>query len=233
MTRNVIQPALIPKTSLLVISILFSAITSSLAADLRIVEEWLRTNTGTDSLRVDFVQSRSLKSIKNPISQPGTLWLDYRANQFRWQLGDPAKTIVVSQGDKVAVMRTPLKRVEFRDSSSEGATASGSPGLSSLTGGFPRTLPEFQQKYRIVEIRSRDNSHEIVTQPLGPEGKGVDRFRFVIDKERFLLKGLVIDLDDGSTVTTTFKRVIRNPEIQAGVFKPDLTGYRETKFRQG
>lgn len=200
------------------------------AADLSIVQRWLDTNANTKSLKVDFIQSRALKTVKNPLVQEGTLWMNYPTNQFRWQLGAPAKTIVVSQqDDQIAVLRTPLKRVEFR----QAGQSSSAPGLSSLTKGFPKTMAEFEKRYRVLSTAKKGNAYEIVTQPIGPDSEGVSRFRFVLDPQRFLLKGMVIDLKDGSMVTTTFQRVNRNEPIQAQVFRPDLTGYKQTKFRQG
>lgn len=216
--------------NLLIFSILAFTVSSATGADLSVVERWLQTNQGTKSLKVDFVQSRSLKALKSPIDQTGTLWLDYQTNQFRWQLGDPAKTIVVSQGKKIVVMRTPLKRVEYRDA---GQSSGSSSGLSGLTKGFPRTMTEFQQRYRVLKIVEKGNAWEIATRPLGPDGEGVSQFNFIIDRERYLLKGLIIDLKDGSSITTTFRRINRNPKIAAEIFRPDLTGYRETKFKQG
>lgn len=200
------------------------------ANNIWVVERWLQTNADTNSLKVDFVQSKALKTVRNPMVQSGVMWIDYPSNQFRWQLGDPAKTIVVSKGkNHLAVLRTPLKRVEYR----EVGKSSGAPGLSSLTRGFPKTMAEFNHRYKVLNIAKVGNSWEVVTQPLGRDGEGVSRFRFVIDQQRFLLKGLVIDLKDGSTVTTTFQRVNRNAAINAAVFKPDMTGYTKTKFRQG
>lgn len=222
-------------TSRLTPFLVFTAITlisasQSWSADLSVVEKWLATNADTRSLRVEFVQSRSLKAIKNPLTQHGTLWLDYGTNQFRWQLGDPPKTIVVSRGDKIAVMRTPLKRVEYRD---PGQSSGSSSGFAGMTKGFPKNLTDFQKRYRILDITRQGNSYEILTQPLGPDGQGVSRFGFVIDQERFLLKGLVIALKDGSSITTTFQRINRNLKIDPKTFRPDLSGYRETKFKAG
>ncbi len=204
---------------------------SAPARDLSVVERWLATNADTQSLHVEFTQSRSLRAIKSPLVQHGTLWMDYLTGQFRWQLGEPAKTIVVSHGeDQIAVMRTPLKRVEYRQI---GKGSSAVPGMASLAVGFPKTLADFEKKYRILEIARKGAAYDIVTAPLDASSDGVHRFRFVVDAERFLLKGLVLDLKDGSSVTTTFQRVHRNAAINAAVFEPDLSGYRETTFRQG
>lgn len=203
---------------------------SAYSADLRIVEHWLRTNSDTRTLKVDFVQSRDLKTIKKPLVQSGALWLDYSSDQFRWQLGNPVRTIVVSQGERVAVMRTPLKRIEYREG---GGSSGNAPGLSGLSRGFPKTLAQFQERYRILDIVTRETSYEIVTQPLGSDGEGISRFGFVIDRNRFLLKGLVIQLKDGSMITTSFQRVERNQPIGQDVFRPDVSGYQETTFKQG
>ncbi len=222
-------PEMTRRSVLLVLSVL-PAFASGSPTDLGIVERWLSTNADTRSLRIDFVQSRSLRAIKNPLAQPGTLWLDYESQNFRWQIGDPARTIVVSRGDQIAIMRTLLKKVEYRDTGSGSSTNAG--GLSSLANGFPRNLEEFQRRYQILDIAAKGNSFEIITRPLGPEGEGVHQFGFVIDRDRFLLKGLVIDLTDGSTITTTFKRIAHNAPIDDDLFTPDLSDYRETRFRE-
>lgn len=200
------------------------------AEDLSVVENWLKSNADVRSLKVDFTQNRALKTLKSPLSQEGTLWLDYQNRLFRWQLGSPAKTIVVSQGNQIVIIRTPLKRVEFRETGGDGPS-SGSPGLSSLAKGFPRSVEEFQERYQILSITPVGNAFEIATLPLGPDGEGVSRFCFVVDQQRFLLKGLVIDLKDGSSVTTTFQKVELNPVIDPSLFAPDLTGYQQTRFR--
>jgi outer membrane lipoprotein-sorting protein len=202
------------------------------APDLQIVEKWLQSNANTRTLKVEFTQTRSLKAIKSPLSQTGILWLDYATSRFRWQLGDPPKTIVVRLGEKIAIMRTPLKRVEYREAGQSGSGQQ-SAGFSGLTGGFPKTMGEFQKKYQILSTNPKGNAHEIVTQPLGADAEGVNQFIFVVDQERFLLKGLIIELKDGSTITTTFQRVDRNLEIAEDLFNPDLSEYTETKFTQG
>ena len=215
----------------LAVSFIEAGASGGSSSDLQIVERWLQSNAKTRSLRVEFVQSRALKAIKNPLVQPGVLWLDYETGRFRWQLGDPAKTIVVSrENNQIAVLRTPLKRVEFREAGGQG---SGAPGLARLAQGFPKTLEEFQKRYRVLEVVAKGNAYEIAVQPEGPQGEAVSRFGFVIDQTRYLLKGLVIDLKDGSRITTTFQRVERNGKIEQSVFQPDLRGYRETKFRSG
>ena len=196
------------------------------APDRQIVERWLASNTDVRSLKIDFTQTRTMRSLKVPIRQSGTLWLDYRSDQFRWQTGDPAHTIVVSLGKKILIVRTPMKKFEVRAAGS----GDGAPGMAALANGFPRSMREFDAKYRILEIRKQNNTQRIVARPLGSGGRGVSSFTFVIDASQFRLLGIEIDLEDGSSVNTVFTRVETNVAIPANLFKPPLDGYTETKF---
>lgn len=195
------------------------------APDMEIVERWLNTNSEAGALKIDFTQTRTMRSVKIPVRQSGTLWLDYSGNQFRWQTGDPAQTIVVSLGKNILIIRTPMKKFEVRPAGSGGA-----PGMAALANGFPRSLPEFRQKYRVLEIRPQENTQRIIARPLGEGGRGVNAFTFVVDATHYRLLGIEIDLEDGSSVHTVFNRVQPNPSMPAGLFKPDVTGYTETKF---
>ncbi|MEM7601594.1 MAG: hypothetical protein AAF357_09285, partial [Verrucomicrobiota bacterium] len=66
----------------------------SSAADMSVVQRWMSTNSGVRTIRIDFTQTRKMKSIKVPIRQSGSLWLNYGTSQFRWQVGNPPQTIV-------------------------------------------------------------------------------------------------------------------------------------------
>lgn len=195
------------------------------APDLSLVERWLATNSGVGTLKIDFTQTRHMRSVKRASSQDGTLWLDYQNHRFRWQTGDPANTIVVSLGSNILIIRTPGKKYEVRQAGSGGA-----PGMAALANGFPRTLAEFKQRYHVLETRPEANTQRIIAKPLGESGKGVNTFTFVIDSTQFRLLGIEIDLEDGSAVHTVFRGVEVNPALSNELFQPPVDGYTETKF---
>jgi len=190
-----------------------------------VIEKWLASNSGVSTLCIDFTQTRTMRSVKMPVKQDGVLWLDYPNDRFRWQTGDPAQTIVVSLGENILIIRTPMKRYEVRRPGSGGA-----PGMAALANGFPRSLAEFQQRYRVLETRPEANTRRIVTRPLGEAGKGVETLTFVVDGSHFRLLGIEIDLEDGSSVDTVFRRVQTNVVLQPDLFQPPVDGYTETKF---
>lgn len=197
------------------------------SSDLSVVQRWMATNSGVDTVKIDFTQTRTMRSLKVPIRQSGTLWMDYRYSRFRWQTGDPAQTIVVRRGSKMLIIRTPLKKYEARPFGSEGG---GAPGMSALAGGFPRTMDEFQSKYRVMSINRNGGVYFVKTQPLGSAGRGVSAFTFVIGGDDYRLRGMEIALKDGSSVDTVFHSVKSNVTMPNSLFAPSLEGYRETTF---
>lgn len=195
------------------------------APDLSVVEKWLSTNTGIRSVRIDFTQTRKMKALNVPITQDGTLWLDYVGHQFRWQIGDPPNTIVVSLGENVLIIRTPGKKYEVRKAGTGDA-----PAMAAMAKGFPRTLEDFKARYQVLETRPEANTQRIVTRPLGEGGRGVRTFTFVVAASHFRLLGIEIDLEDGSSVQTVFRKVEPNVPVTPELFRPPVDGYTETKF---
>ena len=212
---------------LLVVSFLsVNSFAQQSSPNLEIVKRWLSTNSGISSIRIDFTQTRKMRSLKVPIRQDGSLWLDYSGSRnFRWQTGNPPQTIVVGNGKQIVILRTPMKKYEVRASGADAA-----PGMSALAKGFPRTLEDFNAKYRVLEIVPHENTFRIVARPLGPAGRGVDTFTFVVERDRYRLLGIELDLQDGSSIDTVFNQVNPNVALPADLFRPDLTGYKETKF---
>lgn len=190
-----------------------------------VVKRWLGTNSGVNSVKINFTQTRTMRSLKVPIRQSGTLWLDYRSGRFRWQTGNPAQTIVVKPASHLFILRTPMKKYEKRP-----AGAGGAPGMGALASGFPRSYSDFQRKYRLQKVEPRHNTHRIVATPLGAGGRGVNTFTFVVDQRSYKLVGIEIDLKDGSSVKTVFNGVQTNAAVPLSLFQPDLTGYKEVKF---
>ena len=101
------------------------------------VVRWLETNEGLTTLKVEFTQTRRLVSLKNPIRQKGVLWLDHPSNRFRWQTGNPPKTIVVREGKELLIIRPPTA-----ESSNGGRQAEEEvPAGPSSPGAFPAPCP--------------------------------------------------------------------------------------------
>src|SRR2546427_2688379 len=62
---------------------------------------WLSAQTNIQTWSADFTQTRTLKSLTQPLTGTGRVWFA-APNRFRWELGNPAQTIAVRQPDEMA-----------------------------------------------------------------------------------------------------------------------------------
>src|SRR6185503_9252836 len=72
---------------------------------------WLAKQPDIQTWSADFIQTRALKSLTQPLTATGHVWFA-APNRFRWELGKPARTIAVRAADEMLVIYPILKRVE-------------------------------------------------------------------------------------------------------------------------
>ena len=190
------------------------------------VKQWLATNRGVDTLKVEFTQTRKLTSLKSVIRQRGVLWVDRRGEgSFRWQTGDPPGTIVTRKGGLLLIVRPRSRQYERRPAGESGSS------MAILAEGFPRSWEEFQRKYHLVGVKSRGEVHRINVQPRGQLDRGIQILTFVTGGARGVLQALDVKLRDGSSQQIVFDKVERRLPLRAELFSPDLSGYQATKFK--
>jgi len=209
------------------LTLVFAALVGSTAQsqDLsatEVVSKWLKTNEGVSRLKLNFTQTQAMKTVKVPIVQRGTLFIDLNSKKFRWDAG---KTLVIGNSNDITIQRTLGKKYEIRKTG-----AGGAPGLASLAKGFPTSMTQFNSQYKLLKVSKGMGNYSILAQPIGASAKGVKTFTFNVSAKDFTLEGMSLVLKDGSKVKTSFNNVTRNPAIPAGTFTPDLKGYTETKF---
>ncbi len=72
---------------------------------------WFAAQTNLQSWSADFTQTRSLKVLSQPLVAAGKVWVT-APGLFRWELGQPAQTIVLRQPDQLLIIYPRLKRAE-------------------------------------------------------------------------------------------------------------------------
>ena len=197
----------------------------AIAADTAVVERWLSNNGGLSSIKIEFTQSRSLRSLAALSGQKGTIWINYNSGSFRWQTGDPVATIVVGGGPEILIVRPGQKKYERRK-----AGSSNSLGIAALADGLPQSMEEFQAKYKLLGVRQDGETHFIETEPRGAASKEVSKFTFVIHSSNHRLVGIELVMQDGSSMHTVFTKVELDVATPGSLFRPDLTGYQQTTF---
>ena len=64
---------------------------------------WLAQQSQVKTWSADVVQIRKLKSLVRPLKSRGQVWFK-QPNQFRWQLGDPPRTIAVRKEEELLML---------------------------------------------------------------------------------------------------------------------------------
>src|SRR3974377_1221301 len=77
---------------------------SALAADTPSqLNAWLNAQTNVQTWTGDFVQTRALKSLTQPLTATGRVWFA-APNLFRWELGNPPKNIAVRGTNEMLII---------------------------------------------------------------------------------------------------------------------------------
>lgn len=189
------------------------------------LKRWIAFQSSIDTLETKFVQDRKLKTMRHPLRDEGTFWLDH-PSLFRWQIdGDPPKMIAIRDKETITLLR-PKKKTAQQVVAGSGA----SPALDFLAKGFPRTLDALLEKFNIIEVKQSSESWEAILVPKDNEAaKSLSRIVFYIEPEKYYLQGFELDLRDGSNIRTYFTRQVYNDGVDASLFEVDLEGYTVEK----
>ena len=67
------------------------------------LDRWLAAQKDIRTWSADFTQTRSFKTLTQPLTAQGRVWF-VAPNRFRWELGHPAQTIAVRQTNQMMVI---------------------------------------------------------------------------------------------------------------------------------
>jgi outer membrane lipoprotein-sorting protein len=203
------------------ISLLLLGLTLSLpAAELNpAVASWLAAQTNIQTWSADFVQTRTLKSLVDPLTTTGHLWFA-EPSRFRWELGHPAQTIAVRAPEGLLVIYPRLKRVE-KFSLTGLQTGPWRDALALLDTGFPRRAEDLQKQYNIVSQTVKDGAGELVLQPKSAAAQRmIPQLKIQFDTGNSSLRGTELQLADGSSMRNEFQNPVLNPPIDPQLFAP-------------
>ena len=195
--------------------------TSSGAALSPVLKSWLAAQTNMQTWAAEVVQTRTLKSLSQPLTATGHVWFA-APNRFRWELGSPAQTIAVRATQELLVIYPRLKRVERFPLSGQ-QSGPWRDALALLEAGFPRSEAEMEKQYNIVSEKSRGSTCELVMQPKSAAARRmIPQIRIDFDTRNFSLVGTELQFADGSTMRNDFKNEVLNPPIDEKLLSPDI-----------
>ncbi|MCE9588713.1 MAG: outer membrane lipoprotein carrier protein LolA [Verrucomicrobia bacterium] len=178
------------------------------------------------TLSADFTQSRSLKTLRDPLISHGKLWIQPQ-QFFRWELGTPPKTIVIGTPTETTVIQ-PFKKTaskKIRSSPIGGTDTSEAFGMMSLpgNGGFD----DFQREVRILRTENSAGIFHVEFIPKNTEQvRGLTAIRLDFNSQTGQWIRLEFLTRDGSSIRNDFTDIKTNQKLDPHLFGYNLTGFR-------
>ena len=183
------------------------------------LDAWLKRQPSIKSLDTQFTQERKLPSLKNPTIAKGRLSFA-KPDKFRWQLGDPAETLAVSDGATLTLVETATKTARQISADSPQAAR-----FSLLSGKAFQSPESFQQTFEIIESRVTSGIYQYTLKAKDRRIRSQIPWIFLdIDPSKNELRALELELQDKSRVRTIFTQPRINTPLPDSLFKPDLSG---------
>jgi outer membrane lipoprotein-sorting protein len=194
---------------------------ASNAEERSLVPQWLNAQTNIQTWTAEVRQVRSFKTLAQPLEERGQVWFA-APNQFRWEIGNPAKTIAVRQPDQMLVIYPRLQRAERfpLDGNQAGPWKE---TLVLLEAGFPRSQSELDAKFRIAsETRSNDVCQVLLVPRSASARRMLPQLRIAFSRTDFTLRLTELQFADGSSLRNEFTNGVINATLPEDTFKPQL-----------
>ncbi len=181
------------------------------------LDAWLHHQAEIKSWSADVTQVRQLEGLVRPLEATGKVWFE-QPNRFRWQLGDPPRTIAVRNDDELDVAYPRLHQLE-KYTFSEKISASWRQVLALLDVGFPSDPEAFHAQYELQSAQETDGVWSFHLAPRAETAlqliKAVD---IDVDASSNRLLGTALEFPDGSTMRNQFSHIVVNPTLDPSLF---------------
>jgi outer membrane lipoprotein-sorting protein len=185
------------------------------------VSAWLSAQTNVHTWSADFIQTRTLKSLAQPLTATGHVWFA-APDRFRWELGNPAKTIAVRAPGEMLVISPGLKRVE-RYPLAGNRSGQWREAMTLLEAGFPRSQAELAARFRTLSVSVSNDVCSLVLQPGSAAARRMmPRITLAFGTNDYSLRATELQWADGSTMRNDFTNARRNESMDESLFAPAI-----------
>jgi outer membrane lipoprotein-sorting protein len=186
-----------------------------------LLSSWLKAQTNMETWSADFVQTRAFKSMSRPLTATGHVWFA-APNRFRWELGNPPRTIAVREPDQLVVLYPRLKRAERYPLNTPQA-GPWKDTMALLDAGFPRSREELESRFSILSRTTTNHFHEITLQPRAASARQLmPQIKIAFDADDFSLHSTELRFADNSTMLNVFTNAALNPKLDESLFSPKI-----------
>ncbi len=161
---------------------------------------------GLKTLKADFQQTVADAQFATPQSATGTLAIS-RPGKFRWDYREPYQQLIVADGKKVWIYDVDLEQVTVK---SLGETLGNTPALL-LSSDEP-----LERNFSLKDLGDQDG---LAWVELDPKDSDVSFSRIRLGFNGGVLRKMELLDNLGQTTLLSFKKVQRNPSLDAGLFR--------------
>lgn len=188
------------------------------AADVNtVLDGWFAAQKQVKSWSADFIQTRRLKTLTEPLVAQGHV--DFAMpDDFRWEIGQPARTIAVGDGHSMFVIYPLLKRAEqyplgpntpkqWRDL------------MSLLQAGFPHSRKEFEAQFQVKSLTETNGTWVMSLSPQSSYARQMmPELRLGLGTNNYALESTEMIFVDGSSMRSDFTNAVMNPTLDKTLF---------------
>jgi len=183
-----------------------------------VLERWFTAQKNVHTWSADFVQTRALKTLTQPLIANGHISFAM-PNDFRWELGQPAQTIALRHGDEMFVIYPRLKRAECYPLGA-GTPTEWRDTMSLLQAGFPRDRKEFEAQFQILSLAATNGVWQFSLQPKSAFARRMmPELRIGLATNDFSLASTELVFVDGSRMRNDFTNAVLNPTLDEKLFQ--------------
>jgi outer membrane lipoprotein-sorting protein len=182
---------------------------------------WLNAQTNLHTWSAEVLQTRSLRSLSQPLTARGHVWFA-APKQFRWEIGEPATTVAVRQPEQMLVIYPKLKRAERYPLTGDEA-GQWKDTFALLEAGFPRSQVELEARFKVLSQGTTNGIYEVVLQPRSISARRLmPQIKIAFATADLALRATELQFADGSTLRNEFTNAQMNPRIDSALFEPAL-----------
>jgi outer membrane lipoprotein-sorting protein len=181
------------------------------------INQWLAAQSNLKTWTADFTQTRTLKTLKQPLRSQGHL-IFAAPNNFRWQLGDPAQTIAIRNSNEMSVVYPKLKRAERYPLGGAG-NEPWRDALALMDAGFPTSRAELDNRFKLVSLQFTNDLAQITMEPRSAMAKKfMSEVQLSLRTNDFSMTANQLQFSDGSILRNDFTNAVKNPTLDVGAF---------------
>jgi outer membrane lipoprotein-sorting protein len=182
-----------------------------------VLNSWFAAQQKVQTWSADLVQTRSLKSLTQPLIGHGHVSFSM-PDDFRWELGNPPQTMAIRHDDQMYVVYPHLKRAELYPMGNN-APAQLRAALSLLNAGFPRSRDEFDSEYHILSLTETNGAYHLTLQPKSPAARQMmTQLQIGLSSTDYTLTSTELTFADGSSLRNDFTNIVLNPTLDKTMF---------------